>query len=359
MSRSKIIILILLLSITFLSASLFAQDKASIAVLPLQGNGVSPSEASVLTDELRSVIVQLEKYIVLERNNMESILTEQGFQLRGCTSAECAVEAGKLLGVNKMVAGSVGKLGELFNINIRLFDIGTGRIEKNVSQKHEGSIEELLDVINKLAYDLSATGTSTSLEDKRAMDQSDKTPIGLQSDTYQSNNRIGLWLGLNFPSTSKLSNAGNGFGAGVLYKVHIVSNIFIQPELSYTTREIEYDGPDDIFQFDYIHVAALLSYEITSSNIKDFFLILNAGPAINSVLSAKEDYDGDVWDIKSLVENKGFSILLGIGLGIRFGKIIVTIETRYESGLSTIFKDDIEWEVGKNQAFSLLAGIAL
>ena len=237
-----------------------------------------------------------------------------------------------------------------------MFDVGTGRIEKNVSQKHEGSIEELLDVIKRLAYDLSTTGTTFSQEDKK---DTEKTPIGLQPEPYKSGNRIGLWFGMLFPSTSKLSNAGKGFGAGVLYKMHLISNIFIQPELSYTTREIEYDGPEDIFQFNHIHVAALLSYEITSSNIKDFFLFLNAGPALYSVLGAEGKYEGDVYELKSMVENNGFSILLGLGLGIRVGKIIITIETRYESGLSTIFKDDLEWEVGKNQAFSLMAGIAL
>ena len=56
-------LIIVLFSFTQL---LFAQEKTSIAVLSLQGNGISPSEAVVLTDELRTVLVQAGKYNVLE-----------------------------------------------------------------------------------------------------------------------------------------------------------------------------------------------------------------------------------------------------------------------------------------------------
>ena len=71
--------------------------------MELEGNGISKSEARTLTEELRSFLVQSKKYIVLERDNMETILTEQGFQQSGCTSAECAVEVGKLLNVQKTI----------------------------------------------------------------------------------------------------------------------------------------------------------------------------------------------------------------------------------------------------------------
>ncbi len=361
MSRNRIIILVFLLSISITSALLTAQDNISIAVLPLQANGISPSEAMVLTDELRSVMVQKGKYTVVERSNMESILTEQGFQLSGCTSAECAVEAGKLLGVNKMVTGSVGKLGELYNINIRLFDVGTGRIEKTVSQKHEGSVEELLDIINKLGYEISASGTLSSQDDKadaKDTGQYGNQPEELQTVSYWTGNRIGLWLGINFPRTSTISEVGMGYGAGLYYKVHLLNHLFIQPELFYTMSEIEYYEPDDILKFEYLHIPLLLSYEITSTNIKDFILILNAGAALNSILSAKEEYEGYVSDFKSEVKDNSFSVILGIGMGIRFGKIIATLEARYERGLSTILKDDVDWEVGKSQAFYIIAGIS-
>ena len=74
MIRKSIYRLIFITIFIFTFTSLYAQTKMSIAVLPLSSNGISPSEALVLTDELLSVLVQSNTYIVVERSNMESIL---------------------------------------------------------------------------------------------------------------------------------------------------------------------------------------------------------------------------------------------------------------------------------------------
>ena len=356
MSKLKIVVFVFLSLHLIKSDQLTAQDKLSVAVLPLQGNGISLSETSVLTDELRSVMVQTGKYIVVERSSMESILKEQGFQMSGCTSAECAVEAGKLLGVNKMVTGSVGKLGELYNINLRLFDVGTGQIEKTEGQKHEGSVEELLDVIHTLGMNLTAstvTVSSDQLSEKPDMETGRET-----SGPPALGNRFGLWFSWNLPRTSLISEGGKGFGAGLYYKAHLIDRLFIQPELSYSTAEFEYYGPDDILQFEYFHITAILCYEITSNTINNFVLSINAGISMNSVLAAQEKYEGDVADLKSEIADNNFSLIFGVGLGIQLGKVIINLEPRYALGMSTIFNDDTDWEVGKSQIFSFLVGIS-
>ena len=95
---------------------IFAQQKIAkrIAVLELQGEGVSLAEARTLTDRLRSRLVNTNVFHVLEREQMDEILGEQGFQQSGCVSDECAVEVGQLIGVQLMVAGSIGKIGNLY-----------------------------------------------------------------------------------------------------------------------------------------------------------------------------------------------------------------------------------------------------
>jgi hypothetical protein len=60
---------------------------------------------------------------------MNEILKEQGFQMTGCTSSECAVEAGKILNVAKMVGGSIGKIGTTYTLDLRIIDVATGKIE--------------------------------------------------------------------------------------------------------------------------------------------------------------------------------------------------------------------------------------
>jgi len=235
MSRKSIYRSLFLAIFLFSFTSIQAQTKMSMAVLPLSSNGISLSEALVLTDELLSVLVQSNTYIVVERSNMESILKEQGFQMSGCTSSECAVEAGKLLGVQKMITGSVGKLGVIYNINLRLFDVETGEIEQNISQKHEGSKEELLDIIGQMGKNLSNYDPDSGATTKLTSDS--------PSSSQSPGSRIGVWVGANFPKTSTISNVNGGFTGGLFYKANLNAYLFLQPEISYAGSEIEiYDA---------------------------------------------------------------------------------------------------------------------
>ena len=67
----------ILLSI-LLTTSLFAKDI--IAVLDLEQIGLSPQEATILTQRLTTKLIAIDRYQVVERNNMDKILKEQKFQ---------------------------------------------------------------------------------------------------------------------------------------------------------------------------------------------------------------------------------------------------------------------------------------
>jgi len=133
---------------------LHAQKKKKIttAILNLQSKGgVTSNEASTLTDRFRTELVKLDVYTVLERGQMDEILEEQGFNLSGCTSSECAIEAGKMLGVQVMIAGDVGKVGNVLTIDVRMFHVATGRIIKAIQEDHKGDVSGLLGVMKKIA----------------------------------------------------------------------------------------------------------------------------------------------------------------------------------------------------------------
>lgn len=131
----------------------FSEQKRNIAVIDIEGNGITDNEALVLTEKLRGELFNTGVFNLLERGQMDEILKEQGFQQTGCTSSECLVEAGQLLGVNAIVAGSVGKMGSLFLISIRIIDVASARIESQAQIEIEGSIEDVLRTgISKAAY---------------------------------------------------------------------------------------------------------------------------------------------------------------------------------------------------------------
>jgi hypothetical protein len=131
-----------LIVLVALSLSLFSQEN--IAVLDLDADGVTGSEARTLTNKLRGELINTGKFTVIERGEMDNVLKEQGFQSTGCTSQECAVEMGQLLGVERMVAGSIGKVGDIYLISLRMIDVGKGSIFRNIDEEVEGDIAQVL-----------------------------------------------------------------------------------------------------------------------------------------------------------------------------------------------------------------------
>jgi TolB-like protein len=107
-------------------------------------DGVSQSETRTLTNRLRDELFKTGVYIVLERGKMDEVLKEQGFQQTGCITSECAVDVRRMLGVQQMVAGSIGKVGTVYTVSARIFDVETGKILQSANYDHIGDIGQLL-----------------------------------------------------------------------------------------------------------------------------------------------------------------------------------------------------------------------
>ena len=139
--------------------------KIFVAILELDNKGgMTNAECSLLSDTIRQEFFSSNRYRVVDRNNMDQILKEQGFQLQDCTSQECAVQVGKLLGVEKMVVGTVGKLGQIFVVSLQLINVETGEIDSMASDKCPCTVEELLDQIKTLAQRISGGEKTAALE---------------------------------------------------------------------------------------------------------------------------------------------------------------------------------------------------
>ncbi len=141
-----------------------ATELPTIAVMELQGNNVEKSNLAGLSNRLRSELFKTNKFTVAERQRMNEILVEQGFQQTGCTSSECAVEAGQLLNVQYIIVGSIDKVGNIFSANVRMINVATGKIERDVTDDCKGcSIDNvMLTTIRKVARNLAGLGPGTT-----------------------------------------------------------------------------------------------------------------------------------------------------------------------------------------------------
>jgi hypothetical protein len=130
--------------------------KTNYAVMAIKnGDGVSAGEAEVIADRLRTELFRTGRVNMMERDQMQEILKEQGFQASGaCTDEACMVEIGQLLGVERLVSGSIGKLGSMFLVNLRTIDVRTAKILMVVSVDIKGGIEDVVDELPDIAKQL-------------------------------------------------------------------------------------------------------------------------------------------------------------------------------------------------------------
>ncbi|MFH1957287.1 MAG: hypothetical protein ABIJ15_02260 [bacterium] len=104
-------------------------EKINIAVTDFEARApLSQSEAAFISDFVRADIVGAGRFNVVDKNNMDKVLAEQGFQQTGCSSAECAVRIGKILNVKMMIVGSCGQLLGKYIITLNVVSVESAKI---------------------------------------------------------------------------------------------------------------------------------------------------------------------------------------------------------------------------------------
>jgi hypothetical protein len=146
-----------------------AKRTYTLAVLDLAANGISDSEARSLSDFLRGSIteeVASKRYRTfpnavyartIERSQMAKVFDQFNIQNTGCVSDSCAVEFGKMLGVDRIVIGSVGLVGETYTIQSRIVDVGSMEIVASSTFTFRGERDALIKegvptIVSELLY---------------------------------------------------------------------------------------------------------------------------------------------------------------------------------------------------------------
>lgn len=149
--------------IAFIS-NLFAQS--SLAILPFNSSGISTEEARQISVKFRAEFTDLRKYNVLDRQTMETLLADQGFDLNDpCRNNYCALTLGQLLSVDNVILGNIGKIDKTYAIDAKIIDISSGSVLKDISTRHTVKPEELFKkIIPELVKELVSTSNTSSIQ---------------------------------------------------------------------------------------------------------------------------------------------------------------------------------------------------
>lgn len=164
--------------------------KIAVAVLDLKPISIPNETAVILSETLRSELFRHNKFVVMNREDMTSIMEEQALQNSGaCDTKECMVELGIILGVDKIITGTIGKLGDTYSITIKQIDIETSKNDQIISDRKKASEDYLFTMVENIAMELSGITTSN----KNIIQNSD-SPKEMKLDKEKDGGNMWLWI---------------------------------------------------------------------------------------------------------------------------------------------------------------------
>jgi hypothetical protein len=131
--------------------------RVRFAVLDLDNLGVDEFVAKLIGDQLTNRLAQNPFVRLVERRRLERVIAEQNLQHSGRTDPATATRLARILNVQKVILGSVGKLGSTMTIYTQLVDVETGAIEgAREMQCRNCSLEDLPQAVSEMSSSLVA-----------------------------------------------------------------------------------------------------------------------------------------------------------------------------------------------------------
>jgi TolB-like protein len=122
-----------------------APDGTAAAVIDLAAFGVAPALARNLTELLTLELKRFEGLSVISKDEIATMLqfAADKHQLGCSDDTSCLIAIGGALGVDYLVTGSVGRLGDSFVITLKLMDVDGARVAHRTSESLRGDEPEL------------------------------------------------------------------------------------------------------------------------------------------------------------------------------------------------------------------------
>lgn len=121
---------------------------------------------------------------VVSRDEIEAML---GFEAQktklGCDDTSCLTEIAGALGVNKIIAGKIGKVGSTFVLNMTMIDHASARVEKRWSRTVRGEDDVLIEAIRQAARELAVLAAGGSQADALAAGATPETAVPAGGNT--------------------------------------------------------------------------------------------------------------------------------------------------------------------------------
>lgn len=158
----------------FLWAQKRRHDKYSLAVLNLDavGGEISRTDARLISGRLVEELNATGVFYTMLQEDMERGLFTKNLDPSGCASIECAVRAGRALGVQLVVIGSITQTALNYAIDLKMVHVVSKTVVKDYRENVDGDLNDLYGNMRFVARELiglsrtssATTGQSSQVE---------------------------------------------------------------------------------------------------------------------------------------------------------------------------------------------------
>jgi hypothetical protein len=132
-----------------------AEEKPRLLVMTLTvEEGVSESAVRLLDDLLMAELQKSGLYHVFGEEDLRDLFGLEAQRQKACDDVSCVTEAGGALGAERAVFGSVGALGGLYVVNLKLVAIQRAVVEARFSGTAEGEESALVELTRRAVAEL-------------------------------------------------------------------------------------------------------------------------------------------------------------------------------------------------------------
>lgn len=146
-----------LVSLAVCSSALAASPATKVALVPLPvGAEVSDKAAAAMTEAIAGEIRRVPGVQLITQDEIASLLgLERQKQLLGCSAESCMAELGGALGVDRLVTGTLNKLGETWMFSLKALDVKSVKLVANAQRNlRKGTIDDVIDLISPMVGEL-------------------------------------------------------------------------------------------------------------------------------------------------------------------------------------------------------------
>ncbi len=132
------------------------QKKVRIAVLEIRPLATEAAKAELISEIALTEAASMPGFDVIGKSDINSLIGfEKQKQVMGCSDdSACLAEVGGALGVDFIMVGSLGKIGNMYRIDLKLVETRKARVRGRYGASVEGQEEKLVMAIQKAVQNL-------------------------------------------------------------------------------------------------------------------------------------------------------------------------------------------------------------